>query len=188
MYYFQEAENLHIYAMDVCFTQIVVVSLNILVWRGIWNILDAFLYPHDHLVSDIASLIIGYAIMVLMFLLQYPMSLISARLDRHHSFVKIAYEDFIIAVATWGVLLVWRGQWDVLKKYFLPDKLVGGWACHWIGTVGLMLLQGFANVGTNGIDIDGSYDNGEAIFPTDFLRTLVKDHQMSTKNKVKEKY
>ena len=113
------------------------------------------------------------------------MSLLSARLDNGHRLLKIAYEDVIIVLATWGVLNVWRGEWDLLKEYFLPDQFIGGWVCHWIGTVGLMLLQGFANVGTNGIDIDGSYQNGEAIFPTDFLRPLVIDKSNSTKKKEK---
>ncbi len=181
---FQEAENVHIFALDVCFTQLIVVSLNVLVWRGMWNILDAFLFPENHLKSDLASLIIGYSIMIVLFLLQYPMSLLSAKLDNKNRCVKIAYEDVIIALATWGVLNVWRAEWDFLKKYFLPDPFVGGWVCHWIGTVGLMALQGFANVGTNGIDIDGSYKNGEALFPTEFLRPLVIDRYHAKKEKV----
>ena len=84
-------------------------------------------YPHDHFKSDIASLIIGYSVMVVFFVLQYPMSLLSARLDNSHRLLKIAYEDVIIALATWGVLNVWRGEWDILKEYFLPDQLIGGW-------------------------------------------------------------
>ena len=123
--------------------------------------------------------------MVFFFMLQYPMSLLSARLDNSHRLFKIAYEDVIIALATWGVLNVWRAEWDLLKEYFLPDQFVGGWVCHWIGTVGLMLLQGFANVGTNGIDIDGSYQNGEAIFPTDFLRPLAANLSGGSKKKDK---
>ena len=49
--------------------------------------------------------------MMFFFMLQYPMSLLSARLDNSHRLFKIAYEDVIIALATWGVLNVWRAEW-----------------------------------------------------------------------------
>ena len=48
------------------------VTSNILVWRGIWNVYDAFLYPEDHFFSDLVSLVLGYVLCILLFFLQWP--------------------------------------------------------------------------------------------------------------------
>ena len=142
-------------------------------WRGIWNVLDETLFPDNLLLSDVTSLALGYIILILLFLLEYPASRISSCLERKKlPTAKILFEDFVMAVATWGVLMIWRGAWDLLHSYFFPDKLVGGWVSHAIGVTGLLILQGFGNVGTNGIDVDGSYPGGAGIFQTRYLRLI----------------
>ena len=157
--------------LDIAFSQFVLVSLTIFVWRGIWNVLDGVFFPENHFISDVGSLVLGYILLIFLFALQYPASLLSSALDSHHIAFKIIFEDIIMVIATWGVLLLWRGAWDLLHTYF-PDELVGGWVCHGIGAVGLFILQGYGNVGTNGIDVDGSYTEGQGIFQTNFLRII----------------
>jgi len=36
----------------------------IAVWRGIWNLLDLYLYPNDIVLSSIISIIIGLVILI----------------------------------------------------------------------------------------------------------------------------
>ena len=70
------------------------------------------------------------------------LGLISTKLDQcSNSIWKIIFEDVIMLVATWTNLLLWRGAWDLCLAYVIPDPLVGGWICHWIGTIGLVGLQ-----------------------------------------------
>ena len=150
-------------------------TMNISVWRCIWNILDDCLLPHHPFLSDTYSLVFGYAITFLIFLCQVPTSVISELLGSKSAILKLIFEDVVFFIATWAVLLIWRGAWDLMEKYFLPDKLVGGWVSHWIGTVGLIALQGFRNVGANGLDLDGGYHAGTGIYPTHYLREFFKD-------------
>ena len=78
------------------------------------------------------------------------------------------------------------GEWDLLKEYFLPDQFVGGWVWSFgLERWALCYCKALQNVGTNGIDIDGSYQNGEAIFPTDFLRPLATNSSSGSKKKDK---
>ena len=156
--------------LDALFTQYVIVTLNIIVWRGLWNVMDTFIFPHDKLVSDLASLILGYSTCILLFLMEYPASRASARLDDYHIFYKLAFEGLLTVIGTWSILFLWRGAWNLVKTYVIPDKRIGGLVCHVVGVVGLMLLQGYSNVATNGIDIDGSYEDGKGIYPTEYLR------------------
>ena len=67
--------------------------------------------------------------------------IISTRLDDQPAVWKIVFEDLIMLVATWVNLLLWRGGWDLCVKYFIPDPLICGWICHWLGSVGLIALQ-----------------------------------------------
>jgi len=41
------------------------VILVIMVWRGVWGLLDTYLFPGDALMSDIASVIIGVLLLYL---------------------------------------------------------------------------------------------------------------------------
>ena len=70
----------------------------------------------------------------------YCLGITSTRLDDYPVW-KILFEDVIMLVATWANLLLWRGGWDLCVKYVIPDPLIGGWICHWLGTIGLMSLQ-----------------------------------------------
>ena len=163
------------FALAGFYTQFVIITSNVAIWRGMWNVLDAFLFPEDPLTSFVSSLVLGYLILLQMFALEYPASETATRLDGYPRQYKIIFENILVFIATWATLLVWRGAWELVVHYVIPDKVVGGWTCHWIGTVGLLTLQVFRNVATNGIDRDGAYEGGEGLYPTKYIRALLAD-------------
>ena len=57
------------FVLDVCFSQFVLVTGNVCVWRGVWNVTDAFLLPGSPVQSEVASLLLGYAGLGFLFLL-----------------------------------------------------------------------------------------------------------------------
>lgn len=167
-----QPSNILLYALDCLFTQVVTVTFNVTVWRGIWNICDAFIYPENHLKSDLVSLAAGYAITACFMVLQSPLAAVSKWLEQKHQLWKLLYEDALFLLVGWSVLLMWRGGWDLCVAYVIPDKLVGGWTCHCIGSLGLIAIQGLNCVAFNGIEIDGAFNNGEGIFPVQYLRKI----------------
>jgi len=160
------------FILDCCFTQFIIVPSSICIWRAIWNILDAFVFPHLHEWSDLVSLTAGFVGISVFFLLQYPTSFVSQRLDKY-PWPKLVFEDVMFLMLTWLNLLLWRGGWNLCENHFLPDPHLGGWVSHCIGTVGLLSMQVFNNVGLHGIVRDGSYSNGEGFYPTQYLRILL---------------
>ncbi len=46
------------------FLAMIVGTAVISVWRGIWNLLDLYLYPNDIVLSSILSIVIGLIILV----------------------------------------------------------------------------------------------------------------------------
>ena len=151
---------------------------NILIWRGLWNILDTFFYPEDVLTSSIASLVVGLGTVIVLFLFAPLMAIASERLDSHHIAFKLTYEGLIFVIGTCCVLTAWRGGWDLCRDYVIPDPRVGGWVCHVVGVVGLILTQCFSSVALSGIDIDGTYNQGQGLFPTSYLRYYFEDTQI----------
>ena len=167
-----------LFLLDVLYTQLVVTFCNILIWRGLWNILDTFFYPEDVLTSSIASLVVGLGTVIVLFLFAPLMAIASERLDSHHIAFKLTYEGLIFVIGTCCVLTAWRGGWDLCRDYVIPDPRVGGWVCHVVGVVGLILTQCFSSVALSGIDIDGTYNQGQGLFPTSYLRYYFEDTQI----------
>ena len=156
---------------DCLFTLFIIVTSSITIWRGIWNVLDAFILPLHHETSDLVCLAAGSLVITSFFLLQFPLSRISAKLDKHYWF-KLVFEDAIFLILAWANLMLWRGLWNKSIHHFFPIRYVGSWVSHWTGTVGLMLLQVFNSVGLHGIDRDGTYEDGTGIFPNSYLREM----------------
>jgi hypothetical protein len=147
------------------------------VWRGIWNILDAFVFPHRHFRSDVACLVAGIAVVLASFTLERPTAAVSAALDRLPT-CRLVFEDFLFIVLVWANLLLWRGASNLCTHFILPPRTedrnrLGAWLTHVIGTVGLMALRTFNNVGLHGIERDGIYEGGQGIYRIRFLVDLV---------------
>uniref|UniRef100_A0A1B0CBC9 Uncharacterized protein n=1 Tax=Lutzomyia longipalpis TaxID=7200 RepID=A0A1B0CBC9_LUTLO len=58
------------YILDCCFSVLIIGSLVVFVWRGVWVFLDLVLYPSDAKLSAWYSLAIGYGIVFITFALQ----------------------------------------------------------------------------------------------------------------------
>ena len=162
------------FVCDCLFTQFVVVTSSICIWRSIWNILDAFIFPQRHLRSDVVSLVAGFSVTAVVLYSYWPLSVASRRLDGRPT-LKLLFEDFIFLVLTWANLLLWRGSWDLCIRAFLPPGGVafGAWMSHILGTIGLMTLQAFNTVGLHGIERDGSYSGGSGVFAISYLREVM---------------
>jgi len=165
------------FVCDCLFTQFVIVSSSICIWRSIWNILDEFIFPQRHFRSDVVSLAAGFSVTSVILFSCWPLSAVSRRLDCRPT-LKLLFENFIFLVLTWSCLLLWRGSWNLCVRKFLPadgpaGPAVGAWVSHALGTLGLMTLQTFNTVGLNGIDRDGSYTGGSGIFAISFLREVL---------------
>ena len=165
------------FVCDCLFTQFVIVSSSICIWRSIWNVLDAFIFPARHFRSDVVSLAAGFSVTTAILFSCWPLSAASRRLDGRPA-LKLLLEDVIFVVLTWSCLLLWRGSWNLCIRLFLPPDgvagpAVGAWVSHVLGTIGLMTLQAFNTVGLNGIDRDGSYSGGSGIFSISFMREVM---------------
>lgn len=176
MYFCFQPTRICAFVFDCLFTQFVIVSSTICIWRSVWNILDAFVFPQRHYRSDVVSLVAGLSITLLFFVLSCPLSAISNYLSKR-STVKLLFEDFVFLILTWANLLLYRGAWNLCLLYFLPavagDESLGGWVSHVVGTIGLMALQLFNTVGLHNIERDGACEGGEGMDNIKYLRHLI---------------
>ncbi|OQV12596.1 hypothetical protein BV898_13161 [Hypsibius exemplaris] len=104
--------------LDSVFSVTVIGCLVIFEWRGIWVLLDLLLFPEDSTASLIICLVFGYAICIIIDILQDQAIALSAYLEsKNHWFLRLAFEDAYLLIAKLGVIAVWRGIWIFCENY-----------------------------------------------------------------------
>uniref|UniRef100_A0A182NTS8 Uncharacterized protein n=1 Tax=Anopheles dirus TaxID=7168 RepID=A0A182NTS8_9DIPT len=158
-----------LYVLDCMFSVLVIGSLVVFVWRGLWVLLDLKLFPEDHGTSAWASIIIGYCVTGVTFSLQ---PLMRWTCDRLTGFWRVVVADLFLFFSFIGTINVWRGVWQALDTYFLPDQpLLSNWITHGAALVLLILLNCSNSVLVRGVYIDAEEPAGQCVvFPVYYIR------------------
>ncbi|XP_046831998.1 uncharacterized protein LOC124430039 [Vespa crabro] len=162
-----------LYLLDCAFSVGVVGTLVVFVWRGVWILFDLYLLPENREHSALGSLAIGYIIVVVTFSLQPLMRYVCARLE---GLPRLIAADAFLLLSFLGTVNVWRGIWNLLDLWLLPNNLV--LSC-WITSVGcfvfLLLLNCSNSILVRGVYIDAEEEEGKCvIFPCHYLRLFFK--------------
>lgn len=175
-----------LYIFDCLFSVLVIGSLVVFVWRGLWVLLDLKLFPEDQTTSAWASLIIGYAIVGVTFSMQPIMKWACEKLE---GFWRIIVADVFLFVSFVGTVNVWRGIWALLDIYFLPDnKLLSDWLTHGVSLLLLILLNCSNSVLVRGVYIDAEEPAGQCvIFPVYYIRLFFQKERTKKQKRLNEK-
>uniref|UniRef100_A0A0K8T4D1 Fuseless n=2 Tax=Lygus hesperus TaxID=30085 RepID=A0A0K8T4D1_LYGHE len=111
-------QNLGWYLLDCVFSVCVVGTLVVSVWRGHWSLLEIYLYPGEPAKSALASIAIGYALVIVTFLLQPVMKYLARTLT---GIFRLLAVDIYLLLSFSGTINVWRGIWNSLNYFFLPN-------------------------------------------------------------------
>ncbi|KAG7306224.1 hypothetical protein JYU34_008827 [Plutella xylostella] len=170
------------YALDCIFSVAVVGSLVVFVWRGSWALLDIYLFPDDLAKSYWTSLIGGYVLVAITFLLQAPLRWAAARL---HGAARLLLADLYHLLSFLATVNVWRSVWGLLDLYLYPETpRLSNWLTH-IGSMGLLMALNCSNSTlVRGVYIDAEEPAGECVvFPCHYLRLFF--HKERTKRRHK---
>ncbi|XP_022121334.2 uncharacterized protein LOC110997473 [Pieris rapae] len=162
-----------LYILDSLFSVTVIGSLVVVVWGGLWGLIDIYLYPDDPVKSNWMSLIIGYSMVFVTFSLQTPMRWVVARLQGAPRLLIADVYHFLSFAST---VNVWRAVWGFLDIYFFPDSpLLSNWSCHIVSLALLILLNCSNSILVRGVYIDGEEPAGECvIFSCHYLRHFIQ--------------
>ena len=149
------------YCIDHIFSQVVIVSVVTVVWRSLWNIFNDALLPDNPVMSDLATLLGGHVLTILSMALQTPVKNLSARLDSKCLGWRLIVDFANTLVAIVAVIAVWRGYWNLIEKYVMPDPVNGGWFCHVVGYFGDLIVGCSSSLYAYSYLIDGSGKEGE---------------------------
>ncbi|KRT80491.1 hypothetical protein AMK59_8303 [Oryctes borbonicus] len=176
MFKIKMTEKTTLYVLDCIFSVLVVGTLVVFVWRGAWVLLDVFLFPNYESLSAWASLVIGYIIVALAFMLQPGMRWIC---DRLTGFLRLCAADMFLIFSLCGTVNLWRGVWMLLNIYFLPDQMeLSCWITHWACLVLLILLGCSNSLLVRGVYIDAEEPAGKCvIFPCYYLRLIFQQER-----------
>lgn len=162
-----------LYLLDCAFSVGVVGTLVVFVWRGVWILFDLYLFPKDREYSAIGSLAIGYMIVTVTFSLQPLMRYACARLQ---GWARLIAADGFLLLSFLGTVNVWRGIWNVLDLWLVPDnRELSCWITHVGCFVFLVLLNCSNSILVRGVYIDAEEDDGKCVvFPCHYLRLFFK--------------
>ncbi|XP_031839255.1 uncharacterized protein LOC116429898 isoform X1 [Nomia melanderi] len=162
-----------LYLLDCAFSVGVVGTLVVFVWRGVWILVDLYLFPDDRKYSAIGSLAIGYVIVTVTFSLQPLMRYVCARLQ---GLARLVAADGFLLLSFLGTVNVWRGIWNLLDLWLVPSNLeLSCWITHVGCFVFLVLLNCSNSILVRGVYIDAEEDDGKCVvFPCHYLRLFFK--------------
>lgn len=165
-----------LYILDCLFSVLVVHTLVVFVWRGAWCIFDIYLYPGASDWSAWGSLVIGYCITILAFSLQPCMMSVVQRLE---GFWRVLVVDVYHLFSFFGTVNVWRGVWNLLNVYFLPNNPVASnWISHVLPFLLLVLLNSANSILVRGVYIDAEEEGGQCVeFPIYYLRLFFQNRR-----------
>ncbi|KAF5295362.1 hypothetical protein FQR65_LT01552 [Abscondita terminalis] len=175
-------ERTSLYILDCLFSVLVIGTLVVFVWRGAWVLLDIYLFPDDVVWSSWASLIFGYSIVAMAFLLQPIMRWLC---DRITGIPRIIAADIFLLFSFVGTVNVWRGIWNLLNIYFMPEnRELSSWITHWVCLVLLILLKCSNTLLVRGVYIDAEEHAGKCVvFPIYYLRLIFQHERVKKINK-----
>ncbi|XP_060529868.1 uncharacterized protein LOC132704106 [Cylas formicarius] len=178
-------DKFSLFVLDCIFSVLVVGNLVVFVWRGLWIIIDILLFPNDPEHSTHGSLILGYSIVGLVYLIQPFMRNLCSRLS---GAPRLLVADAFIIVSLIGTINVWRGLWKFLDLYFLPDDVeLSCWMGLVISLVLLILLGCSNSLLVRGVYIDAEESDGRCVvFPCYYLRLIFQQEKLKKLNKVQK--
>ncbi|KAL1463511.1 hypothetical protein WDU94_015257 [Cyamophila willieti] len=163
------SQNIFLYVMDSFFSVFVIGSLVVFVWRGMWGLVDIYLYKDDQPTSAAASLVVGYTLVFSTFLLQ---PLVKRIVSKISGFWRVFIVDVYLLFSLCGTVNVWRGIWVTLDCYFLTEhKVEGFWLSHIVCFLILVFINSSNSILVRGVYIDAEEDGGKCVdFPCYYLR------------------
>ena len=161
------------YFLDCLLSHFFVLGLVIATWRGLWNFQFSFIFPDDVKYGDHFCLAVGYAIMLVVFMVEELFAMGALYFTKRGFWFKVIYEDICYFVIFFAHGILWRGAWNCTVRYMITDPEKGGWLCFCIGSVGLLALQNFGYVSGMGCVVDSSDEGREAFYPTFYLRYYI---------------
>ncbi|KAJ3622343.1 hypothetical protein MTP99_002858 [Tenebrio molitor] len=171
------SERTSLYVLDCLFSVLVIGTLVVFVWRGAWALIDIFLFPENDVWSAWGSLIVGYSAVAVAFMLQPFMRWLC---DRITGVARLLVADIFLILSLIGTINVWRGIWNLLNIYLLPDQLeLSCWLTHWICLIVLILLGCSNSLLVRGVYIDAEEPAGKCVvFPCYYLRLIFQEQKL----------
>lgn len=170
----EKKQSLWLAVLDASVSVMVVSSLVVFVWCGMWTFLDAVLFVGSRKHSGLCSLVIGYSVVTVAYALQRPAAAISARLPTVGA--RVVFEDIFLFSASLGAINVWRGVWMMADAYIFPDNYeLSNWVTSAVGLGTSMLLFAANTILARGVRLDGKLKDGSGcLFDNNYLRKILQ--------------
>ncbi|CAG9759757.1 unnamed protein product [Ceutorhynchus assimilis] len=179
MFKVKVSEKISLYIFDVVFSIAVVGNLGMTVWQGIWLLIDLYFFPSNEVFSAWGGLFLGYVIIAIVFLLQPFMKKCC---DNLNGIPRLLVADSYMMFSVLGVILVWRGIWNLLNIYFITEnEELSYWISLWVPMLILIIMGCSNSVLVRGVCLDCEEPDGSCVlFPCNYLKTIFDQEKSDT--------
>lgn len=119
--------------------------------------MDLVIYPSNINTSIWVSLILGYILTIVSYLLQYPAWLVYKLIEQRNLSKrwKIVVDDLLYTVGHIATIAVWRGWWE-FYEHFLPGPMnLKLWLSSLVSFLILTVMLTANSVLGHGVEVDG---------------------------------
>ncbi|ESP02845.1 hypothetical protein LOTGIDRAFT_110590 [Lottia gigantea] len=167
--------------LDCCYSVLIISGLVIVQWHGVWGLIDLMIVPQDQFKSAWLSLVIGYAMTMVLLIVQWPVMAFAKKARNEtfkcYSIILLLIEIFMSFCGTTASAFVWRGFWNLQDQLLLPNNLeLSVWISHGIGTICLMIMFHFNTAIQAGLDSDGDiiFSDEQTFFDIKFICNIIR--------------
>ena len=159
-----------LFIADQLFSQLILVTLVVIVWRSLWNLENLLFYPDDYTLSALVSLAAGVVSCLIVAALQFPLADIAKTLQKYSRFWIWLTHSIFNLIGIFGVVSFWRGLWNIQDLFI--DSTNSNWAAHGAAIVAMMITFCSRTLTANSILVDAEKKEG-LVLDYNFLTSLV---------------
>nr|XP_006815341.1 PREDICTED: uncharacterized protein LOC102803961 [Saccoglossus kowalevskii] len=136
--------------------------------------MDNILLPENFTYSTWASVVLGYAVLIIIYALQFPAMNLSKKIrEKTHWLLQLTFEGAFVYIAGISVISIWRGIWYVYDIYILPEDLADScWITVTVGAVILYVILAGRSLGAIECLVDGIPSDGSGLYFLHYLNVL----------------
>ncbi|OWF41227.1 uncharacterized protein LOC110462754 [Mizuhopecten yessoensis] len=168
-----EVGNSPRFMVDMVMTPLLVHTFVVVFWRGLWSLMNIYLYPEDDAQSGIYSLVAGLALAYPTVIGQHLILPFVKNPDNKHSMCRVLLLNLYLVMASCLPVAHWRGIWFLQDAWLIPEnKVISAWMSHTIGFLGGVLVLSSKSIPVSGCFLDSSIgkDNQRLINLTYFKK------------------
>ncbi|XP_060073423.1 uncharacterized protein LOC132553210 [Ylistrum balloti] len=143
------------FIVDMMMTPLLLHTLIVVFWRGLWTLMNICLYPEDNVQSGLFSLVASLALAYPTLIGQHFIMSFVKKQGHKNKICVVLILNLYLVMASCLPVAHWRGIWTLQDVWLIPEnKAISVWMSHTIGFLGGVLVLSAKSIPVSGCLLD----------------------------------